>query len=742
MMDVELFGVDAGSSLLINVVLHILNSLLLYVFRRWAASWWPAFIVATLFALHPIGVESVAWVASRKTLLSSFFWILTLFAYSLYVERPGMGRYSAVVLCFILGLMAKPMLVTLPFVLLLMDYWPLGRLKNERIGSGPREISIRIFIEKIPLLALSILSISLSMLSLQEYDSYMPYGAIPMDLRIGNALISYLAYLGKFFWPVELSVYYPFPNDIPLWQSVGAVLVLAGLTISAWRMGRNRPYLIVGWFWYMGTLTPVIGLVRAGLWPAMADRFAYIPYIGLYLIIGWGSVDVFVERFNSRICCALIASLMVILTASTWKQVAYWKDSLTLFSHAIEVDNSNFIAHNNIGKSLIEKGQIELAARHYEIALVNHPNYVSAHINLGAALSMQGRTEEAVFHLLEALRMNPYQADAHYVLGNILAEKGLVGESIGHFEKAIAIDPDYFEAHNNVANILARQGRFDDALQHYKRALQINPHYAKAYNNLGTALYQKDRVKEAIINYRLAIDNHADYAEAHNNLGVALKKQGQVKRSVIHYQKALQLKPDYGEAHYNLGLVMVYIGEIENAVLHFEDALRIKPDDVQIKLQLEKTREKLNVINAEIEALNTSIASNKARPDLHTKLGDLFKKKGNSQKATECYRKALTYNNGYVPALKKLGSIYASEGKFNQAIPIFKKIASLESKNAEACYWLAGLFAVQRQTDNSVEWLAMAVDRGYSEWEQMKNDPKLRSIRGTDYFKELIKRTY
>jgi tetratricopeptide (TPR) repeat protein len=740
MSDVQMFGVNAGYSLMINVFLHILNSLLLFfVLRRWTTSVWPAAIVAALFSIHPIGVESVAWVAARKNLLSSLFWILTLLTYGCYAARPAAGRYLAVILCFTLGLLAKPMLVTLPFVLLLMDYWPLGRLTLEKNGNFSLASLVRLVIEKSPLLVLSAFSISLSMSSLEGHNSFTPYGAVPIGLRIGNALVSYIAYIGKLFWPLELSVYYPYPKDIPLWQPAGASLILMGVTWVVWRLRRERPFIIVGWLWYLGTLLPVIGLVQAGLWPAMADRFAYIPFIGLYIIIGWGSVVVFGDRLNQRIFGVLFASLMILLAARAWQQVTYWENSLTIFGRAIELDEGNIIAHNNIGKSLIESGHVSEAVKHYEIALNHDPNYASAHISLGYALSIQGKTDDSVSHLQEALRINPNKASAHYFLGNILSQQDRLQEAIRHYGKAIELKPEYFEAHNNLANLLADQGRLDDAVRHYKKVLLINPRYAKAYNNLGSALFRKNRVKEAVHNYGLAINYNPDYAEAHNNLGVALKKQGQLDEAVIQYQRALQLMPQYGEAHFNLGLALAYTGDIETAAIHFEEALRIKPDDVQIKHHKEKTQVKLDAINADIETLKALATSHPVPPDVHINLGDLFKKKGDIKSATAHYSKALVHNRRFVPALKKLGIIYATEGQFDEAIHVFKEIAKLEPKNSEACYWLAGLFAVQKQTDNSVNWLEIAVNRGFSDWDRVKNDPKFRSIRGTSYYKKMIK---
>ncbi len=739
MLDVQFFGLDPSGHLMTNLSLHALNSLLIFfLLRRWSASAWPAAIAASLFALHPIGVESVAWVASRKNLLSSFFWILTLLLYARYSERPGPGRYAAVVLVFILGLMAKPMLITLPFVLLLLDYWPLRRLEPNISKESQRALLLRLIVEKIPLMALSILSIVFSVSSLQGHNSLMPHNAVPIGIRIANALVSYVVYLGKLLWPLELSVFYPFPRSIPLWQPVAAMLLLLSVTLFVLRLHRSKPYLITGWLWYLGTLVPVLGLVQAGLWPATADRFVYIPFIGLYIMIAWGSVDILADWRYSRTFLVVFASLMVVLAARTWKQAGYWKNSLTLFGHALEIDRNNILAHNNIGKALIEQGRVAEAVEHYKVAVSINPNYISACKNLGAALGLQGKNDEAVSFLLEALRIDPHQADVHYNLGNLFSEQKRPTEAIRYYSEALRLNPKYFEAHNNLANLLADMGRIEDALRHFKAALLVNPRYAKTHNNIGTAFTRQNRLKEAVYHYRTAIDIRPDYAEAYNNLGVILKQQGQVDEAVIHYRRALQFNPEYGEAHFNLGLALASAGNLEMAALHFDEALRIKPDDAGVQHQRDKTRADLIRINADIDTVNAMIAANPERPALHLNMGDLCKKKGDLQGAMASYRQALIHNGAFVPAFEKLGALYARTGEFDQAIDVFKKIAGLEPESAEACYWLAGLLAVQVQIDEAIEWLKIAVDRGYDDWDRLNQDPKFRNIRGTPYYKTLM----
>ena len=438
MLDCQLFGLNAGLHHLMNLIFHIANSLLLFVvLKRISGAHWQSAFVAALFALHPINVDSVAWVSERKNLLSTFFWLLTMFTYARYAERPSFYKYAIVFVTMALGLLAKPMLVTLPFVFLLLDYWPLRRFRFGQMGKGcdsgvgqsifgstTRSQTFGLTLEKVPLLALAAFTINLSSSSVQEYGIVLSMESVSMKLRVFNALVSYIQYLGKMIWPQQLAIYYPFPKTIPLWQASAAFMLLvfiSGLVIKAL---KRAPYLAIGWLWYLGTLVPVIGLMQAGLWPAMADRWAYVPAIGIFIMVAWGISDLAARwQFKKTWLSIAAATVILVFTVTTWLQVRIWADSITLFEHALKVTSNNFVAHNNLGTALKDQGRIAEAISQYREALRLFPGYAKAQNNIGAAMEDQGRIAEAIHHYTEALRFDPDNALIHYNLGHVLGEQ-------------------------------------------------------------------------------------------------------------------------------------------------------------------------------------------------------------------------------------------------------------------------------------------------------------------------------
>jgi tetratricopeptide (TPR) repeat protein len=524
MLDCQLFGLRPGLHHLINLLFHLANSaLLLFILRKMTGSLWRSSFVAALFALHPLHVESVAWVAERKDVLSAFFWLLTIWAYSSYAERPGRNRYLVVLLFFALGLMTKPMVVTLPIVLLLLDFWPLGRLQTHHLapGSDPgaaKPSAISLVWEKIPLFALSAAMVGLTLFATKEGGTLKSLDLFPLSARIGNALVTYLSYIIKMMWPQGLAVYYPHPGAFPIWQSVGAGLLLICLSVISIGAGRDRPYLAVGWLWYLITLLPVIGLIQAGS-QAMADRYTYLSLIGPFIMIAW-TVPSLLQGWRHRQVGLALASTIVLssLVVCTWMQLRYWKNSLTLFQHTIDVTIDNYFAHNN----------------------------------LGVALARQGRLEEAIHHHSESLRIRPDQAEVHNNLANALAARGDFEEAIGHYYEALRIKPDFASAHNNLGSVLARQGKVDEAVNHYREALRIKPDYAGAHYNLGNVLVDRGNVDEAISHYTATLQLWPDWAGAHNNLGFALEKRGRLEEAISHYKEALRIRPDYAKAKDNL----------------------------------------------------------------------------------------------------------------------------------------------------------------------------------------------
>lgn len=412
-LDVKLYGMNAGGHHLTNLFIHIANTLVLFfVFRKMTGALWQSGFVAALFALHPLHVESVAWISERKDVLSTFFWFLTMCAYCRYAEQPGFIRYVVVFFFFVLGLMSKPMLVTLPFVLLLMDYWPLNRLQmGQAGGEGGFKVCkssvFRLVVEKIPFIIIAVIISVAAFVTQQKGGAVPPTSFSLLKTQTANALVSYVSYIVKMIWPGRLAVYYPHPGMLPMWQAVGAGAVLVLLSVFFVRAGRRFPYLVVGWFWYLGTLVPVIGLVKVGNF-AMADRYTYVTLIGLFIMTAWGGAELVARWRNPKIWLAGSATvLLAILTALTWRQVGFWENNITLFEHTLKVTTGNYLSHYNLGNALEKEGRIEEAIEHYLQALRINPDYVDAYNNLGVSLFRKGDIDGATERFREALRIKP-----------------------------------------------------------------------------------------------------------------------------------------------------------------------------------------------------------------------------------------------------------------------------------------------------------------------------------------------
>lgn len=451
MADYRFFGLHPRGYHLVNVVLHAANTVLVFwVLRTMTGAMWPGAFVAALFGVHPLHVESVAWVAERKDVLSTLCWLLTMWAYARYAEYKRLGWYLAALGLFALGLMAKPMLVTLPFVLLLLDWWPLRRGVFSS-GEPPREPLGRLVLEKVPFMALAAASSALTFIAQSSGGAVATLERFPLDVRLMNAVVSYVAYLQKTVWPVGLSVHYPHPGSaLSAWRVLAAAIILLAVTAAAIRWWRSRPCVAVGWLWYLGMLVPVIGLVQVGD-QAMADRYTYVPLIGVFIAVAWGARDLAARWRRARWAMPWLATVVVmVFTVAAWNQARYWRDSLTLYEHAVSVVEGDPLLHYNLANELRERGRFAEAARHYEDAVRFDPNHAAAHTNLGPILAQQGRFDDAIAHYTAALRINPDLAEAHNNLGMLLAEQGNIEEAIPHFQEAVRIKPEMEAARRNL----------------------------------------------------------------------------------------------------------------------------------------------------------------------------------------------------------------------------------------------------------------------------------------------------
>ena len=583
LLDVQLYGLNAGRHHLTSLFIHIANTLLLFLtLRQMTGALWRSAFVAALFALHPLHVESVVQVACRKDVLSTFFWMLAIYTYAGYVHQPGRFRYYLVILFFALGLMAKPMVVTLPFVLLLLDYWPLGRfqvIETDRAVRKNHRFKKNLYLlwEKIPLFILAAASCLITFYVQDKGGAVASLEKYSLGVRFANALVSYTGYITKTIWPANLAFFYPHPGMWPLWEVAGAFCLLLLISILAIRNAKDKPFLIVGWLWYIGTLIPVIGLVQVGA-QAMADRYTYVPLIGLFIMISWGADDVFIKRRFRKIVGALSAiSIIFVLMAVSWIQTGFWQNSLKLFTHAIEVTSNNTAAHNNLGMVLQEMGRPQEAIPHYQRALQIDPQYAFAHNNWGNALSAMEKHAEAAEHYAAAIKINPQYAKAHYNLANFFMEDGKISEAINHYSESLRIDPSYVAAHNNLGTALARQGRTAEAIAHFQEALRITPDSLAAQTNLKKMLAAQEERDKAVLKIQEALVKNPMNADAHYRLGGLYKSKGDLNAAAAHYQEALAVNPKFFEASKNLGIIYAMQGKYDGARECFHRGITLRP---------------------------------------------------------------------------------------------------------------------------------------------------------------------
>ena len=545
MLDYQLYGDKAADHHATSLILHLASTVLLFlIFRRMTGALWKSAFVAALFALHPLHVESVAWVAERKDVLSTLFWVLAMGAYVLYTERPSIGRYLAIALLFGLGLMAKPMLVTLPLVLLLLDYWPLDRVR--RGWSLVRE--------KIPLLAMSVGSGIITFIAQHRGGAVASLEEFPTGVRIANALAAYAGYVGKTIVPRHLAIFYPHPgSSMPVWQVIGSSVFLAGATILAVYYGRKRRYLLVGWLWYVITLIPVIGLVQVGR-QAMADRYTYVPLIGIFIIAAMGLTELVGEKRNAgtgdlgATLPRLAALVLIPLAILAGRQVGYWRNSEVLFQHALDVTKNNYLAHINLGMALGDEGRFDEAISQFQESLKIKSNDDMAHFSLGGVLMDKGELDAAAAEFRTAIKITPTYAMAHYNLGLVFAMQGMRQPAMMEYRKALEINPSMAPAHNNLGAALASEGKVQEAIGHFRKAIRIEPNQAMAHFNLGTALLGQGKTDEAISEYRKSILSNPDYPNAYYNLGIALEKQGKPDEAAAEYRNALEVDSAFERA--------------------------------------------------------------------------------------------------------------------------------------------------------------------------------------------------
>jgi tetratricopeptide (TPR) repeat protein len=590
-LDDQLFGLSAPGFHFTNVLLHVANTLLLFwLLNRLTGAVWPSAAVAGFFALHPTHVESVAWVTERKDVLSTLFWLLTIAAYAWYAERPGVGRYLLVVLAFVLALAAKPMVVTLPAVLLLLDYWPLRRWQiGDAVPTKYARASLGwLIVEKLPLFALVAATVPLTLRAQEGVIRTLDQLSFPV--RAENALVAYAEYLGMTVWPVNLAIFYPYPGALPLWQPVAAGLLLVALTAGVLWAGRRRPYLVTGWFWFLGTLVPVIGLVQVGQ-QVLADRYTYVPSIGLYLLLAWAAADLVSQRRSlAKPLAALAGVLLALCLALAWLQVRHWRNNEALWEHAAEITRDNTVAHEYLGVILLQRGDLAAAEEHFRESLRVDPASSATQGNLALVLERQGKLDEAAEHLELALRLDPKSVPAHVALARVRERMGWLDDALGQYFAALQIDPNSAEAQVGLGGVLEAQGKFAEAQQHYEALLRSRPESPAAHAALGRVLNLQGKPAEALAHYEAALRLEPNAAEAHNNKGVALERLGRLAEAAACYQRAIDLDPQQVVYRCNLAYALFENGESTAAKAQYQEASRLNPNWPRQALQEAWTR--------------------------------------------------------------------------------------------------------------------------------------------------------
>lgn len=591
MLDATFFGLKPGGYHFVNVLLHTTAVLLLFlVLKSMTGATWRSAFVAALFAIHPLRAESVAWISERKDVLSANFFFLALWAYVRYARSRSLGRYLLLAAFFALGLLSKAMLVTLPFLLLLLDYWPLRRFpapgSSGHDSSDQKSLTVsRLILEKLPLVALvvaaSIATILAQKLALEAAQDW------PLRWRIDNALVTVWVYLRQMVWPTQLAVFYPHPRG-HLSLSLGTLAVVALLLVSSagflWR--KKCPYFLTGWFWYLGMLVPVVGLVQVG-WQAHADRYTYLPQIGIYLLLTWGVADLTARWRWRRFLLASAAGVVIaVLMTVAHAQTSLWSDSVRLWTHTLASTTDNDVAERGLGTALLKVGRIDDAIAHDRAALRIRPGDANGLTNLANALLQKKDFTEAIQHYREVVRLRPNESEVRRNLGKALVQNGAAEEGIVEFKEALRFRPNDSDAAYSLGNIFLEQGRTEEAIAYFRKAIEANAQNVAAHYNLAIALSRNVEVEEAIAEFKTTLRLQPQHADAHNNLAIALLKQSRIPEAIEQWKQALQLQPANADIHNNLAVAFLRQDQLAAAVAEWRETLRLQPEKPGTQISL------------------------------------------------------------------------------------------------------------------------------------------------------------
>lgn len=585
MIDTQLFGLKPRPHHLVNLLIHAINALLLFfLLKKMTGDFWPGALAAALFAIHPIGVESVAWIAERKNVLSTMFGLLAVRSYVQYAREPSKFRYAVVMLWMALGLMSKPMLVTLPLVFLLLDFWPLNRARKN------------LFIEKIPLFGLSIASAAATLAAQSAGDAVATLETFPIGLRLANVPVSYASYLSDLLCPGSLAFFYPLSVEtVGAGKLSAALAILALITATVWKTAPRKPYLAVGWLWFLVTLIPVIGLVQVGR-QSMADRYMYIPQIGLYLMAAWTAADLAQKKSALKyVLTALSIIGLAALMPVTRAQTLHWQNPQTLYTHALQVTKGNHLAHYNLANFLLVQKRFEEAETHYRRAAgIRAEFYPGIHTLIAYTMFSRGKYSESISYLTEILQKNPHDVEALVMIGNAYTSSGDDSKALENFLRAVKFKPDCVPAHLNAGYIFRRAGDLDRAIFHFTRILEIDPKNIPACSELSVALLHAGKYADAEVILRHLISIEPDSPMHRNNRGLALASLGKLDDAIAEYREAVRREPAYDVAYYNMGNTFARQEKWREAAAEYETALKYNPRHERAKINLDTVRKFLS----------------------------------------------------------------------------------------------------------------------------------------------------
>ncbi len=709
MIDIQLFGLNPAGHHLHSLVLHILATLMLFwVLHRMTGAAWPSVFVALAFGVHPAHVESVAWGAERKDVLCAFFWMLTMVAYVWYAKRGGIVRYVLVIVCFALGLMAKPMIITLPIVLLALDVWPLRRLWRDparRIGpvidpktapKGTQKTTTKtappvaprgapttyrpaslflLILEKMPLFALALTSGVVTFL-VQQSGGAVAGLDVSLPFRLANAVLSYGRYLGKMVLPINLAVIYPLPPEgWPFWMPLVSVLILLAITAFVLFSARKRPYLLAGWIWYVVTLAPVIGLVQVGS-QAMADRYTYLPSIGVLIMVAWGAADLAAKWSRRATAGAVVTGVLgLAMVIGTHVQVSYWKDGATLYGHALAVTRNNYALHCCLGTVLEDQGRLDEAEQQYRESMRICPTFTDAYLCLGQVMQLKGKYVESLEAYEEARKLNPADFRGPFKVGEAKSKLGAWAEAEESYRQTIRMSPNFAKAYLALGQVLAVQQKYPEALEAYAKAMRLDPTDPGLYYRIGAVYAQQGTLDKAAENLRRSLAMNPNLTEAYVALGIVLQKEGRPEEAITQFRTAVKIKPDNAEAWGNLGDTFQGQGKLAEAVDAYTRCVRARPNEAAT----------------------------------YSKLGEVLKQQGRVKEAVAQHQQALRIDPDFAPSLNNLAWILATNKdpeirKPSGAVQFGEKVCQLTGFKDQNCLdTLAAAYAAAGQFDQAVQ---------------------------------------